>query len=266
MTGYDYISSNIEALRRRVEAAAEKSGRKASDIDIIAVSKTKPIEMIIAATKSGLYRFGENRAQELLEKQRAAEAYGIDTAARVIVAEPRGCSSGSTGEAADIDNGNAAGIEWHFIGSLQTNKVRQIVGRTKLIHSLDRFELADEIQRCASKRGIVVDTLVQVNIAKEDSKSGFFHENIEEILIKLSEMRNIRINGLMTIAPFVDDPEENRTFFRALNKIFVDMSMKKMDNVNMAVLSAGMSNDFEVAIEEGANMVRIGTSVFGERI
>jgi pyridoxal phosphate enzyme (YggS family) len=233
---YGFLCGNIEDIKRRVGAAAVKSGRSAPDISIIAVSKTKPIDAVIEASKIGITCFGENRAQELLEKQRLADG----------LLNPD--------------------IEWHMIGSLQTNKVRQVIGRVRLIHSLDRFELAAEIQKCALKADITVDVLVQVNIANEKTKSGFPPEEVVEAVYKLSKLNNLNIKGLMAIAPFVDDPEDNRGYFSALYKIYVDITKENMDNTSMEVLSAGLSNDFEVAIEEGSNMIRIGSLLFGKRL
>ena len=236
---YDFLHDNLTDLKHRIEAAAAKSGRKASDIDVVAVSKTKPLEMIIAAHRAGLRKFGENKAQELLKKIAQLEQY-------------------------QASNG-PLDIEWHFIGHLQTNKVKQVIGKVKLIQSLDRFELAEEIQKCAEKQNLLVDVLVQINVSKEKSKSGFFHENILEVFSKLSFMSNIRIRGLMTMAPYVNNSEENRAYFSLLNKIYIDIGANNMDNVSMIMLSAGMSNDFSVAIEEGSNMIRVGAAVFGER-
>ena len=234
------IGSNLDVLRRRIETAAAKSARRASDIAVIAVSKTKPLDMILEARQAGINKFGENKAQELLAKIDQLEQRRPEF--------------------------NAKDIEWHFIGHLQTNKVKQIIGKVKLIHSLDSFELAEAIQKHAAKMNTIVETLVQVNVSKEKSKYGFPDENIVNVIRNLSYLPNIRIRGLMTIAPYVYNPEENRAIFSKLNKIYVDIISNKIDNVCMDVLSAGMSNDFEVAIEEGSNLIWIGTAVFGERV
>ena len=232
----EQLIQNKEALESRVQAATRRAGKDLKDIRIIAVSKTKPAEVVQKAYQAGFRSFGENRVQEILAKQ-----------------DSEFCR--------DLQD-----IEWHLIGHLQTNKVRQIIDKVALIHSVDRMDVANEIQRYAEKKGIVVNALMQVNIAKEDSKSGFYVEEIDSAIQNFSQLNNIHIQGLMTIAPFRLNPEENRKIFRELYKIYIDIDKKKMDNVTMSILSMGMSNDFEVAIEEGANMIRVGTFIFGERI
>ena len=271
---YSYINNNIETLMQRVKKAAEKSGRVASDIDIIAVSKTAPIGKILEASKTGICKFGENRVQELLEKRKSIAVMGAQTQTDRLDVWTQPDRFHKQAQADQIKKHIIVSkceadrvrpmLEWHFIGRLQTNKVKLLVGNVELIHSLDRFELAEEIQKCASARDIVVNTLVQVNISKEESKAGFFHENLSDTIYKLSKLPNIRVKGLMTIAPFVDDPENNRVYFREIHKVLVDIAKEKMDNVSMDVLSAGMSNDFEVAIEEGSNVIRVGAAVFAE--
>jgi pyridoxal phosphate enzyme (YggS family) len=228
------IAASLEAVRRRVRAAAERAGRRAGDITILAVSKTKPPSAIAEAHRLGVEDFAENRVQELLEKQASPECGGL-------------------------------GVRWHLVGHLQTNKARQVVGRTALIHSVDRMAVALELQKWAEKLGARADVLIQSNIAREASKFGFFPEDTAEAASEVAKLPNLRVRGLMTVAPLVEDPEENRQVFRELFKFYIDIKDKKMDNVDMRILSMGMSNDFEVAIEEGANMVRIGTLLFGRR-
>lgn len=225
------IQANIDELRERVRRAAEKSGRRAEDVKVIAVTKTVAPDRIIAAVDAGMTDLGENRVQELCEK------YDIID---------RGCS-------------------WHLIGHLQTNKVKYIIDKVSMIHSVDRMELAQEIQKRAEKAGRTIDVLVQVNIAEEDSKFGIHKEQAPGFIKEISKYANIKVRGLMTIAPLSGDPEEIRYVFRDLRKLLIDIKEENIDNINMDYLSMGMSNDFEAAIEEGSNMVRIGTAIFGKR-
>lgn len=227
----DYIRDNIKAVLQRVEAAAHKSGRKAEDIRVVAVTKTVDENRILKAVESGLYDLGENRVQELCDKY---ENIG------------KRC-------------------RWHLIGHLQTNKVKYIVEKVDLIHSLDRMELAEEIQKRAEKAGRIMEALVQVNIAEEESKFGMEMDKVPDFLKNVSKFPNIRIKGLMTIAPLAQNPEEIRWVFTELRKLHIDITRENIDNINMDYLSMGMSNDFEAAIEEGSNMVRIGTAIFGKR-
>ena len=229
------LKKNWEMVLRRVEAAAKRSGRDPSSVQVVAVSKTKPVSMIQQAVLAGLSCFGENKVQEILEKQDAPELRNED-------------------------------IEWHMIGHLQSNKVRQVIDRVSLIHSVDSIGLAAEIQKQAQKRSITVPVLIQVNVAKEESKQGFFLEETEQAIEKIAVFPNISIKGLMTIAPLQQNPSENRKIFRDLYNFCIDIDKKKMDNVSMCTLSMGMSIDFEVAIEEGATVVRVGSLLFGERV
>jgi len=228
---FSYLKENIEEIRRRIDNAAARSGRRACDISIIAVSKTVEADIIIRAIGLGVRDMGENKVQELCGK------YGII--------------------------GNRC--RWHMIGHLQTNKVKYIIDKVDLIHSLDRIELAREIQKRAEKAGKIVKALVQVNISEEESKSGIPKEMTLPFLRELSGFRNLKIKGLMTIAPYAENPEKVRHVFRDLRKLLIDMRKENIDNIDMDCLSMGMSNDFEIAIEEGANMVRIGTAIFGPR-
>ncbi len=224
------IRRNIEDVRRRIAEAAASAGRS-GDITLIAVTKTIPHERIIEAIDAGITDLGENRVQELTDKIGAVDRE----------------------------------VNWHMIGHLQKNKVKYIIEKVKLIHSVDSEELCDEIQKRAERAGRIVDVLVQVNVSGEESKFGIPPERTEEFLRRVSEKSNIRVRGLMTIAPLVDDPEKTRPYFRKMYEIFIDIKRKTINNISMDYLSMGMSNDFEVAIQEGSNMVRIGTAIFGKR-
>lgn len=232
MTGEELrIRSNIEEIRHRIAAAAARSGRNPEEVKLIAVTKTVDFERIRMAVDAGIADLGENRVQELCEK------YDI------------------------LDrNGN-----WHLIGHLQTNKVKYIIDKVRMIHSVDRMELAEEIQKRASKAGRVLEILVQVNIAEEESKFGISRDRTMEFVRGLAELPNLKVKGLMTLAPLVENPEEIRWVFRELSKLRIDIRQENIDNIDMEILSMGMSNDFEAAIEEGSNMVRVGTAIFGKR-
>lgn len=208
-----------------------KSGRTNSKVEIIAVTKTVDVERIKEAIDLGLKNIGENRVQELVKK------YDII--------------------------GNRA--NFHMIGHLQTNKVKYIIDKVSLIHSLDRLSLAEEIQKRASKLGIIVNALIQVNVAEEDSKFGLKVEEVIPFIKEIEEFNNIRIKGLMTVAPYEEDPEDVRWVFRDLRRLSEDIAKLNLKNVEMKILSMGMTNDYKVAIEEGANMIRIGTGLFGKR-
>ncbi len=225
------VAERYHAIQARVESACKRAGRNTSDVTLIAVSKTKPVKLLSEAYEAGARDFGENKVQEILEKYPLLPA----------------------------------DIRWHMIGHLQTNKVRQVVGRVCLIHSVDSVKLAREIEKESSKQDIVTPILLEVNVAREESKFGFFLEDTESALKEIAAFPHVNIQGLMTIAPFVENAEENRHIFRKLYQFFIDIKSKNVDNVNMNVLSMGMTGDFEVAIEEGATMVRVGTGIFGER-
>ena len=225
------VAERYHEIQKRVEAACARAGRRTSDVTLIAVSKTKPVEMLKEAYAAGARDFGENKVQEILEKS------------PVLPGD----------------------IRWHMIGHLQTNKVRQTVGRACLIHSVDSVKLAREIEKEAAKRNMTMPVLLEVNVAKEGSKFGFYLEDTEAALREIAAFSHVNIQGLMTIAPFVENPEENRQIFRELYQFFIDIKSKNVDNVNMNVLSMGMTGDFEVAMAEGATMVRVGTGIFGER-
>ena len=227
----DYIRDNIEVILQRVEAAAHKSGRRAEDIKVIVVTKTVDESRIIKALENGLYDLGENRVQELCDKYEKID---------------KRCN-------------------WHLIGHLQTNKVKFVVDKVKMIHSLDRMELALEIQKRAEKAGRIIEVLVQVNIAEEESKFGMEKKMVSDFLKEIGKFPNIKVKGLMTIAPLSQNSEEIRWVFTELRKLHIDITQENIDNIDMDYLSMGMSNDFEAAIEEGSNMVRIGTAIFGKR-
>ena len=224
------LKTNLENVRKRISDAAARAGRDPADICLIAVSKTKPLEMIREMAALGQQEFGENYVSELVEKQEAFPD-----------------------------------VSYHMIGHLQTNKVKKIVGTTVLIHSVDSFHLAECISREAVKKGIIQPVLLEINGGNEPSKYGFSFDEAEEALRKIAVLPGIRTEGLMGVAPDVDDPEENRVIFRKLFQLSVDIGEKNIDNVKMKILSMGMTNDFETAIEEGATHVRIGTALFGKR-
>jgi pyridoxal phosphate enzyme (YggS family) len=218
-------------VRERINRACASSGRKNDEITLVAVTKTVEPEKIIRAVDEGLINLGENKVQEICDKYDVIQ---------------RDCN-------------------WHLIGHLQTNKVKYIIDKVSLIHSVDRLELAQEIQKRAEKTSRIMDILVQVNIAEEESKFGVYTDKLYDLITNISALKNQRVKGLMTIAPFSEDPEAVRPVFRQLKKISVDIKNENIDNINMGLLSMGMSNDFEVAIQEGANIVRVGTAIFGKR-
>lgn len=222
---------NIDIVAKNIQAACGRAGRASKDVTLIAVSKTKPVSAIMEAYEHGIREFGENKVQELTQK---AEVLPKD-------------------------------IRWHMIGHLQRNKVKYVVGKAALIHSVDSVRLAEEISREAVKKKISVSILIEVNIAGEDSKFGVSPGDTEALIREIAKLPGIHIEGLMTIAPYVDDAEENRQYFSALKQLSVDIKRKNIDNVNMDVLSMGMTGDYMVAVEEGASYVRVGTGIFGER-
>ena len=229
------IKENIERIKERVEKAARKSGRSPDEIKLIAVTKNVEPARILEAIDAGIWDLGENRVQEMQEKVEA-----ISTAGRKV--------------------------NWHMIGHLQKNKVKYLVDSVSIIHSLDSIELAQEIDKRAKKVGRIINVLIQVNVAEEESKFGIFKDEVNKFIEDVVKYDNIRVKGLMTIAPKAANPEDVRFVFRELNKIFIDIKSENIDNIYMDYLSMGMSNDFEIAVEEGSNMVRIGTSIFGKRI
>ncbi len=225
------LQDNLKEIENRVQAACERAGRSRDEVTLIAVSKTKPIEDLTEIYNAGVRDFGENKVQELTDK---------------IEKMPND-------------------IKWHMIGHLQRNKVKYIIDKVELIHSVDSFRLAEEINIQAKKKGIVVPILVEVNIAEEESKFGVSKEDAMELVKQIATLDGLTVKGLMSIAPYVVDSEENRPYFHKIKDLSVDISNENIDNVSMDILSMGMTGDFEVAIEEGATMVRVGTGIFGER-
>lgn len=225
------VKEHLEEVRTHMEEACRRAGRSPEEVTLIAVSKTKPLSMLKEAYEAGARDFGENKVQELLEKQ------------------PEMPSD----------------ARFHMIGHLQRNKVRQVIGKAVLIHSVDSLRLAEQIEAEAARQNLSVDILLEVNVAREESKYGFFLEETEEALKRISQYSHITVKGLMTIAPFVENPEENRDIFKKLYQLFIDIKSKNIDNVTMSVLSMGMTGDYQVAIEEGSTMIRVGTGIFGAR-
>lgn len=225
------VAENLKTIRERVDAACERAGRRPEEVTLIAVSKTKPLSMLQEAYRAGARDFGENKVQEILEKYPEMPE----------------------------------DARFHMIGHLQTNKVKQVVGKTVLIHSVDSLHLAEKIEQEAAKRDLTADILLEVNVAREESKFGLMLEEVIPLLEEVKNLPHVRVRGLMTIAPNVENPEENRKHFKKLYQLYVDIKSKNIDNGTMSVLSMGMTGDFEVAVEEGATMIRVGTGIFGSR-
>lgn len=225
------IRENLEYVRRNIEEACRRVGRRPEEVTLITVSKTHPVPMLKEAYEAGARDFGENKVQELVDK---------------LPQLPED-------------------IKWHMIGHLQRNKVKYIIGKTKLIHSVDSLRLAEEINTEAVKRGITADILIEVNVAEEESKFGVTVQEMPMLIEEIAKLPGVRIKGLMTIAPYTENPEENRIFFKKLKQLSVDITAKNIDNVSMDVLSMGMTGDYIVAVEEGATCVRVGTGIFGQR-
>lgn len=226
------LKENLENVRNRIRQAALRAGRNPDEILLLGVTKTVEPDVMLQAYDLGIRDFGENRVQEFVRK-------------------------------ADIINKEC---RWHIIGRLQTNKVKYLDHRVHLIHSLDRMELAEVLQARGEKIGKVWDVLVQVNVSGEETKAGVSPDQLKDFVKNVAELGNIHIKGLMTIAPYVEHSEEVRWVFRELRNLAVDIQRESIDNIDMEFLSMGMSNDFEVAIEEGASIVRIGSAIFGERV
>ena len=225
------IRENMEAVNKRIEKACLTAGRNREAVTLIAVSKTKPVDLLREAYDAGARDFGENKVQELQDK---------------IPQLP-------------------GDIRWHMIGHLQRNKVKYIVDKVYMIHSVDSLRLAEEISREAVKKEVTVKILLEVNVAEEESKFGTTTEEAASLAEQVAVLPGIQIMGLMTIAPYTENPEENRKYFKKLKQLSVDIEGKNIDNVSMNVLSMGMTGDFEAAVEEGATYVRVGTGIFGER-
>ena len=228
----DMLNENYKIIKERFDEAVLKSGRKEGEVTLLAATKTVPPEIINSAIDLGITHIGENRVQEFLSK----------------------------------DNEVTRDVHRHFIGHLQTNKVRDIVGRVEMIQSVHSLKLAAEIGKQSLKQGIITDVLAEINIGKEESKSGFSPESAMEEIEKMGQIEGIRIKGLMSIPPICENHREIHTYFTNLRKLFIDIKAKTLDNVNMEILSMGMSDDFETAIECGSNLVRIGTALFGKRM
>lgn len=225
------LKDNLLEVEERVSKACARSGRNRESVILIAVSKTKPVEMIQEIYEEGVRDFGENHPQEIRDKYAMLPA----------------------------------DIQWHMIGHLQTNKIKYVIDRACMIHSVESFHLAEEISKAAIKSGRQMPVLVEVNMAKETSKYGIMPEDTEAFIRQIAPLPGISVDGLMTIAPYTENAEDNRIYFRSMKKLSVDIRAKNIDNVNMRHLSMGMTGDFEVAIEEGATMVRVGTGIFGAR-
>lgn len=225
------IKENIQRVKENIKAACQRAGREETEVTLIAVSKTKPLSMLEEAYAAGMREFGENKPQELRDKAKEFQSP----------------------------------VHWHMIGSLQSNKIKYVVGTACLIHSVDSMELAAAIEKDAAKKNLIMDILLEVNAAGESSKHGFSMEEVEAAVCKTAEYSHLRLRGLMTVAPYTENAEENRIYFRKMKELLVDINAKNIDNIHMDILSMGMTSDYEVAIEEGATMVRVGTGIFGER-
>jgi len=225
------IKTLLAKVQENIQAACQKAGRDPDEVTLIAVSKTKQIPLLEEAYELGVRDFGENKVQELADKYEKM----------------------------------AKDIRWHMIGHLQRNKVKYIVDKVALIHSVDSLRLLETIETEAAKKNCFVNVLIQVNVAEEDSKFGIKAEELENFIEQAVGLNHVKVRGLMTIAPYVGHSEENRKHFACLQKLSVDIMHKNIDNGNVSILSMGMSGDYMVAIEEGANMIRVGTGIFGER-
>ncbi len=227
---YTYIRGNLEEIQGNIRSACEKSGRNPDEVTLVAVTKTVEADVMNAAIDLGVTIVGENRVQEIRRK---------------------------------FDD--VKPVSWHQIGHLQRNKVKYIADKVDMIHSVDSIRLAEEISDKAQKFGRTIDILIQVNVAGESQKFGIDDETLTEMLTEISKLDGVKVKGLMLIAPFADDPETVRPIFRRMKEIFDSTKNSNYDNVEMKYLSMGMTGDYEVAIEEGANMVRIGSGIFGKR-
>lgn len=225
------LCENLRQVQKNIEKACAESGRNPSEVTLIAVSKTKPIELLMEAYEAGARVFGENKVQEILDKY----------------------------------DKMPSDVKWHMIGHLQRNKVKYIVDKVEMIHSVDSLRLAETIEQEAAKKNVVMKILLEVNVAEEETKFGLRMEEVLPLLEEIARYPHLQVMGLMTIAPYVEDPEDNRQIFRKLKKLSVDIAKKNINNITMNVLSMGMTGDYTVAVQEGATMVRVGTGIFGER-
>lgn len=230
MTDKDIIKFNLDNIKNNIEKACIKSNRKSQDIQIVGVTKTVDVEKIKILKDFGINHFGENKAQELLQKYN-----------------------------------NIDGCFWHFIGNLQTNKVKQIIDKVCMIQSVNSLKLLQEINNRAFAIQKNIPILLEINIANEPTKHGILPQHLDYLLANITNFKNITLSGLMCIAPFVENPQQNAKYFAKMRKLFVDISTKNTHNINMQYLSMGMTNDYHIAIEEGANIIRIGTGIFGNR-
>ncbi len=227
----DYLKKNLERINNRIKEACERSNRNIDEVTLIGVTKTRDEDSINYSIDCGIKHIGENKVQEITKKYDKIKE----------------------------------GVKWHLIGHLQTNKVKYIIDKVDLIHSVDSVKLAKEIQKRAEANNIVMEVLIQINIADEQSKFGVKKQDLDSILVEISKLKNIKVMGLMNIAPFYDDIEDARLDFKEMKRIFDSLKQNSYDNVEMQYLSMGMTGDFEVAIEEGANLIRVGTGIYGAR-
>ena len=225
------ITENLEQVRKNIDEACRMAGRDPKEVTLIAVSKTKPVSMLKEAYDAGARCFGENKVQEIMDKHPQLPE----------------------------------DIQWHMIGHLQRNKVKYIVDKVSMFHSVDSLRLAQTIEQEAAKHNVCVPVLLEVNVAQEESKFGLKMDEVLPLIETIADFPHIKVQGLMTIAPYVENAEDNRDFFRQLKKLSVDIEAKNINNVSMSVLSMGMTGDYQVAVQEGATMVRVGTGIFGER-
>ena len=225
------VAENLAQEQKNINESCNKINRDPNEVTLIAVSKTKPVEMLKEAYDAGARVFGENKVQEIVDKY----------------------------------DQMPSDVKWHMIGHLQRNKVKYIVDKVAMIHSVDSLRLAETIEKEAAKKAVIVPILIEVNVAQEESKFGLKPEEVLPLIEQIADFSHIRIKGLMTIAPYVDNAEENREIFRELKKLSVDIAAKNINNVTMSVLSMGMTGDYMVAVQEGATMVRVGTGIFGAR-
>ena len=225
------VAENLAQVQKNINESCSKINRDPNEVTLIAVSKTKPVEMLKEAYDAGARVFGENKVQEIVDKY----------------------------------DQMPSDVQWHMIGHLQRNKVKYIIDKVSMVHSVDSVRLAEAIEKEAAKKDICMPVLIEVNVAGEESKFGLSVEEVLPFLEEISSYQHIKVMGLMTIAPFVENPEDNRPVFAHLRKLSVDIAKKNIDNITMSILSMGMTNDYQVAIEEGATMVRVGTGIFGAR-
>lgn len=225
------LRNNLESVRDSIDRAAARAGRNPEDVLLLPVTKTLGADVVEQAWQLGIRQVGENKVQEILSKKE-------------VMGEK---------------------MQFHMIGHLQRNKVHQVLDKVCLIHSVDSVRLAEEINREAEKKGLTARILLELNVAREESKYGILEEDLDALLQNLARFQHIRVEGLMTVAPFVENPEENRKIFRRMREIFIDIRQKKVNNIDMQILSMGMTNDYEIAVEEGATIVRVGTGLFGHR-